>query len=430
MDRFIIEGGRKVSGAVKADRAKNSLLPLLSAAVAVGGVCFFDDFPKYSDTDTMLEIITALGGKIRRADGGVYVDTSDINTGVFPAEAFCRIRASVFMLGAVIARTGFAETVLPGGCDIGERPIDIHISALEKLGVKVSSEGRRLYFKCQRLKGAKIDFPFPSVGATENAMIAAAVADGETVLNNAAREPEIKDLARFLNACGGKVVGAGSSTVRIVGAGKLKGIAFSPMRDRIEAGTFAVAAALLGGETEIEGVNAENIFSIINNIGFSACKIYTFNDKIYIKAKGSVKGVGKIVAAPYPAFPTDMQAQMAVLASVSECGGEISDEVFPHRFGYVKELAALGADISVSGNTAFIRGVKALRSGCVTARDLRGGAGLTLACLKAEGRSVLEGVSHIDRGYDGFDGKLRSLGLSVRRESVPDRFVFTRDHEI
>lgn len=414
MDRYIIHGGNRIEGSVKIDRAKNSLLPIIAASVATGGECFLEDFPHYTDTEKMLEIISAMGGRSRRADGGVYIDTSGINTGTFPSELFREIRASVFMLGAVIARTGYAEAVFPGGCKIGARPIDMHLGGLRALGVSTEETGDKLVCRCDRLKGARISLPFPSVGATENLMIAAAVAEGDSTILNAAREPEIKDLADFLVACGGKISGAGSSVIEISGVKSLHGAHFRPISDRIEAGTFLIATVLLGGEAEILGCGIQNILGIINKTENSACKIYTFNDKIYIKAQGKPKA-RRIYTSTFPGFPTDLQPQTAAMLSVADGESEITENIFPSRFGYAAELKKLGADIRTDGNRAMIRGVPRLFGGEVTAEDLRGGAGLTLACLKAEGVSTLNGVSHIDRGYDRFEEKLVGLGLDIRR---------------
>ncbi|MBO7377619.1 MAG: UDP-N-acetylglucosamine 1-carboxyvinyltransferase, partial [Clostridia bacterium] len=309
----------------------------------------------------------------------------------------------------------YAETALPGGCRIGARPIDIHLSALEKMGADVRVEGDRLACRCERLKGAKIDFRYPSVGATENIMIAASLADGITEINNAAREPEIKDLAGFLSACGAKIYGAGETTIGIEGVKRLKGASYKPIADRIEGGTFYLATVILGGEAEICGVSAQNISSIINKTENSACKIYSFNDKIYLKCKGANKNLGLIRTGPYPQFPTDLQAQTAAYMSVADGVGYLEETVFPSRFGYVPQLRKLGAKIRVDGARARIEGVKDLYGAEVTAEDLRGGAGLTLACLRAQGRSVLRGVEHIDRGYDKFEKKLSALGLKIER---------------
>ena len=415
MDKFIIDGGNRIYGSVRIDRAKNSLLPIICAAAAVDGRCFIEDFPTYGDTETMLEIITALGGAAVKENGGVAIDASGIKTGIFPGELFGRIRASVFMLGGVLARLGYAETVLPGGCRIGDRPVDIHLSALEKMGAAIKEEGGRLICRCDGLKGAKIYLRYPSVGATENVMIAASIASGVTEINNAAREPEIKDLADFLISCGAKIYGAGEKTIVIEGVKRLKGTSYRPIADRIEGGTFYLAAVILGGEAEICGVSAQNISAIISKTENSACKIYSFNDKIYLKCKGANKNPGLIRTGPYPQFPTDLQAQTAAYMSAAQGVGLLEDTVFPSRFGYVPELKKLGAKITVNGSRARIEGTEDLYGAEVAAEDLRGGAGLTLACLKARGRSVLRGVEHIDRGYDKFEKKLSALGLKIER---------------
>jgi len=415
MDSFIINGRNKIYGSVKIDKAKNALLPIIAASVAVGGKCFLEDYPEYSDTNVMLEIVRGLGGEYKKVSGGVLIDTSNINTGRFPAELFKSIRASVFMLGAVISRCGYAEAVLPGGCSIGERPIDMHLKGLEALGVRITADGDRIRCDCKKLKGGNIDLPFPSVGVTENLIIAASVADGTTVIKNAAREPEVSDLIDFINLSGGRIRGRGRSVIEIEGVKRLKGVSFKPVPDRIETGTFMLATMLLGGEIEINDCNLQNILSIINKTENSACKIYSFNDKIYIKAKGTPSCVGKINVSPYPGFPTDAQSQTVAMLSVAEGESRLTDNVFPHRFGYVSQLNRLGADVRVLKNTAVINGVSGLHGAEVFAEDLRGGAGIVLACLKAEGRSVVHGVRHIDRGYCRFEEKLRGLGLDIIR---------------
>ncbi len=414
MEKFVINGGRKAEGSVCVSRAKNSLLPIIAAAAVVGQECFIEDFPVYSDTETMLGIIGTMGGKFRRADGGVYIDASGLNTGVFPADLSVKIRASAFMLGGVAARMGRAEAVYPGGCKIGERPLDIHLDGLAALGIKTEKRDGRLICTCDKAVGGNAVLPFPSVGATENIMIAAAIADGETRITGAATEPEIADLAGFLNRCGAKIEGAGTKEIRIRGVKRLNGCSYKPISDRIEAGTFCLSVLLLGGEAEICGCEEENISSLINKTNNSACKIYYFNGKIYIKARGIPKPAD-ITVEPFPGFPTDLQPQTVAMLSVAKGDSVVTEKVFPQRFGYVKELAKLGADITVRGNAAYIRGVKGLVGGMVRAEDLRGGAGLVLAALRAEGRSVITGINHIDRGYEKMEKKFSSLGLDIKR---------------
>ncbi len=415
MEKFLISGGNRINGSVKINRAKNALLPIIASTIIVNGKCFLKDFPTYSDTETMLEIIEKMGGKYVKKDDGVLIDTSSVCTGVFPADLFKRIRASVFMLGAIISKIGYAKTVLPGGCCIGKRPIDIHIDGLKSMGVKVKELNDYLEFKCDKLIGAVINLPFPSVGATENLIIAATLASGQTVIRNAAREPEIVDLANFLNKCGAKISGAGKGVITIDGVKKLYGTEYCAIPDRIEAGTFLLATMLLGGESEIKGCGIQNILAIINKTENSACKIHSFNDKIYIKTKGSPKFSAKIKTAPFPGFPTDIQSQTAALLCVADGTSVITDTIFPSRFGYVKQMNKLGANIRQESNKIIINGVSELHQAEVFAEDLRGGAGLTLACLKAEGVSLLHGVEHIDRGYDAFEKKLYSMGLKIKR---------------
>jgi len=415
MDKFIINGGNKVNGSVNVDCAKNALLPIIAGTVVVEGDCFLQDFPTYSDTETMLGILKNMGGTSEKKNGGVRINNDCLNTGVFPSELFKNIRASVFMLGAVLHRLKRVEGIYPGGCNIGERPIDIHLDGLEKFGAKVKRGSDGFVCECDKLKGANIVLPFPSVGATENFIITASVADGQTVIKNSAREPEIVDLARFLNNCGAKIKGAGESEIVIEGVKKLKGTSYKAVSDRIEGGTYLLATVLLGGEAEINCCKMQNIFPIINKTENSACKIYSFNDKIYIKANGNPKCVAKTVAMPFPGFPTDLQPQLVAMLSCADGVSRVCDRVFPNRFAYVRQMLKLGADISVRENCAIINGVNNLVGGEVKAEDLRGGAGLILACLKANGKSVISGASHVDRGYDKIENKLKGLGLDVIR---------------
>jgi UDP-N-acetylglucosamine 1-carboxyvinyltransferase len=338
-----------------------------------------------------------------------------LRTGVFPPNLFKNIRASVFMLGAVLHRLKRVEAIYPGGCNIGERPIDIHLDGLEKFGAKVKRYSDGFTCECDKLKGANIQMPFPSVGATENFLITASVAEGRTVIKNSAREPEVVDLAYFLNKCGAKINGAGNSEIVIDGVKKLKGTTYKVVSDRIEAGTYLLATVLLGGEAEINCCKMQNIFPIINKTENSACKIYSFNDKIYIKAKGYPKAVAKTVAMPFPGFPTDLQPQLVAMLSCAEGVSRIYDNVFPNRFAYVNQMLKLGANIQVQGNCAIVNGVRNLVGCEVEAEDLRGGAGLILACLKANGKSVISGANHVDRGYDKIENKLKGLGLDINR---------------
>lgn len=414
MDAFVIEGGRKLYGEVKIDCAKNALLPLISAAAAIGGKCFFEDFPKFTDTEILLSIIKEMGGDFQKRDGGVEIDSSCMNTGVFPEKLFKTVRASVFMLGGILARFGYARCPLPGGCRIGERPINIHLDALRQMGAEITEEDGFVSCRAEKLIGAKIVLPFPSVGVTENIMIAGCFAHGDTVIENAAIEPEVMDLKKFLNACGGRVISKGR-TFFVEGNKRLKGISYCPIPDRIEAGTFLYAAALVGGEVVLNAFPEKNICSFVRKSGNNACKIYAFNGNIYINAKGTPFSAAQIKAMPYPAYPTDMQSQTIALLSVSNGESVIEDGVFPSRFASAEQMKKLGADIRIDGGRAIINGVKGLRGSDVVAEDLRGGAGLVLACLKAEGRSVVKNAELLDRGYECFEDKLSLLGADVKR---------------
>lgn len=414
MQSFVIEGGKKLYGSVKIDSAKNSLLPLISAIAAIGEKCTLQNVPRYSDVEVLLSIIAEMGGTVKRYGDVVEIDSSSLSTAVFPKEAFEKVRASVFMLGGILARFGYAVCPMPGGCKIGERPVNFHLDCLKQMGAEIRTKGEIFFCRADKLKGTELTLPFPSVGVTENITIAACFAAGETVINNCAIEPEVIDLVRFLNECGADVKIKGR-VIRIVGKKRLKGITYKPVKDRIEAGTFVFATLLNGGEVEICSPLEKNIYSFLRKMGNNACKIDTFNDKIYIKAKGTPVKAVSLQAKPYPGFPTDMQPQAVALLSVANGCSYVNDSVFSHRFAYVGELNKLGANIAIRESGAVIRGVKKLHSAHVVAEDLRGGASLMLACLKAEGTSVLEGVEHVDRGYFRLDEKLRLLGANVKR---------------
>ncbi len=414
MDAFEICGGEKLYGSVKIDFAKNSLLPLISASVATGSTVCFPSFPNYRDTEVLLSIAEHGGAKVERKNGGVKIDSSSFCRGVFPDKLFREVRASIFMLGGVLARLGYAECPLPGGCRIGDRPINLHLEALEQMGANIRCDGEKVVCRADGLHGAKIVLPFPSVGVTENVMIAACLADGDTEIHNAAIEPEVMDLKNFLNECGGKIATRGR-TFYIGGVKKLTGCEYTPIKDRIEAGTFLYATALVGGEVVINCVPEKKICSFVAKSGNNACKIKCFNGNIYISAKGTPFSCTKISTSPYPGYPTDMQSQVVALLSVAKGESIVSDTVFPERFACVEQLKQLGADIKVKNGCAIVSGVRSLKGARVKAEDLRGGAGLVLACLKADGLSAVENAELIDRGYAAIEDKLSALGAKIKR---------------
>ena len=418
MDKYIIDGGEKLYGKVDIQGAKNSVLPLLAGAILTDKQVKIRGVPTISDVENMLRILVELGCSVKRNGGCAVIDSANAVSHELPARLTKELRSSVFMLGSVLTRFRRAKIAYPGGCDIGLRPIDLHLKGLQRLGVKIVEENGYITCSADVLKGADVLLDFPSVGATENIILAAVKADGRTVIRNAAKEPEIIDLQNFLNAMGAKVYGAGSSTVVVEGVKKLHGVEYEAMGDRIEAGTFLIAAATCGGEIETNGVFSENIAALLHKLRENGCKIHTKNDKILLTSNGCLKSVDLVETMPFPGFPTDMQAQYAALCAVAKGSTLIMENLFETRYRYAAELKRMGADITVRGRAALIRGVERLHGADVTASDLRGGAALVVAALGAEGSSSVIDLSHIDRGYANFEYKLRKLGAKIRRVRI------------
>ena len=418
MDKFIIEGGGKLYGRTEIQAAKNSVLPLLAASVLTDEQVTIRDVPAISDVENMLHILSELGCGISRTADSVIIDSVNAVSHEIPARLTQELRSSVFMLGSVLTRFRRAKISYPGGCDIGLRPIDLHLAGLKRLGVKIEEDKGYITCSCDKLSGADILLDFPSVGATENIILASAKAEGTTVIRNAAKEPEIVDLQNFLNAMGGRVSGAGGGTVVVEGVERLHGIEYTPIKDRIEAGTFLIAAASCGGEIEIEGVPQENIAALLHKLRENGCKIHIKNDRIILRSDGRLFAADLIETAPFPGFPTDLQAQFSALACTAKGTTLVVENLFETRYKYAAELKRMGADITVRGRNAVIRGVEKLHGASMTAGDLRGGAALVIAALKAEGVSSVADLSHIDRGYADFEYKLKKLGARIRRVRV------------
>lgn len=415
MDKFIVKGGGKLFGKVRIQSAKNSVLPLLAASILTDELVTIRDVPAISDVENMLRILEELGCDISRKEDSVVVESANAACHEVPAKLTRELRSSVFMLGSVLTRFHRARISYPGGCDIGLRPIDLHLSGLKRLGVEIVEENGYVDCRVDALKGADILLDFPSVGATENILLAAVMASGKTIVRNAAKEPEIVDLQNFLNRMGAKVFGAGGDTIVVEGVSRLHGVEYKPIRDRIEAGTFLIAAASNGGEIEICGVSEENIAALLYKLRENGCKIHIKSDKIILKSNGTLKAASTAETMPFPGFPTDMQAQYVALSTMAAGVTLMTENLFETRFKYAGELKRMGADILVRGRNALIRGVGSLHGAHVSAGDLRGGAALVIAALKAEGESVVYNVQHIDRGYSGFEKKLSLLGANVKR---------------
>lgn len=417
MEKFVIEGGRPLYGEIEIQSAKNAVLPLLAASVLTEERIVIHNCPRITDVLNMAQILEELGCRTSFTDGDLTVDPSDAANHEIPAALAKELRSSVFMLGSVLSRFGRARIAYPGGCDIGLRPIDLHLGGLRRLGVRIEEEGGYINCTCGKMRGADIVLGCPSVGATENIMLAAVKAEGTTVIRNAAKEPEIADLQNFVNRMGGRISGGGSSTVVVEGVKSLHGAEYTPVSDRIEAGTFLIASAMCGGELALKNARAENLSALLDKLREISCKIHAIDDKIYIKS-GARFSPKLIETSPYPGFPTDLQAPMTALACI--CGGStvVVENLFETRFKHVPELICMGADITVRGRSAFVRGVPRLHGADVCAGDLRGGAALALAAISAEGRSTVTDLRHIDRGYSEFEYKLRGAGARIRRVRV------------
>ncbi len=418
MEKYIINGGNKLYGSVRIQTAKNSVLPILAATVLTDGKVKLLNVPHISDVKNMVKILSCLGCKAVYDKDDIIIDSSTADCYEIPSALAHELRSSVFLLGSVISRFRMAKIAYPGGCDIGLRPVDLHLTGLKRLGVKITERNGYILCKCDKLCGNEIMLDCPSVGATENIILAAVKAEGTTVIKNAAREPEIEDLQRFLNGIGAKINGAGSGTIVIEGVSELKGCEFQPISDRIEAGTYLIAAAMCGGEVCTEGVCPENISSLIHKLRENGCKIHINSDKIVLENHRRLASVKTIETQPYPGFPTDLQAPFTALCSICDGHSIVTENLFETRFKHVPELRKMGADITVIDRNAFVRGVDRFKGATVIAHDLRGGAALVLAGLAADGRSEIMDVSHIDRGYGSFEYKLRNLGADIVRVTV------------
>lgn len=415
MEKYIVKGGNSLEGEIEIQSAKNSVLCLLSCCVLTDEKVVIKKCPKIYDVFNMIKILTSIGCKVEWIGSSLEIDCSGMNRSVVPENYSKAMRSSIFLLGPLVAKMKQAAISYPGGCDIGLRPIDLHIKGLKALGVNIVDEGGVLSCTAETLVGTTFQLDYPSVGATENLMMAATLAKGRTIVKNAAKEPEIMDLQRFINALGGKVFGAGSSTIVIEGVKKLHGAEFTPIADRIVGGTYLIAGAITGGKLEIKGVHEEDIYSLIVKLRESACKIHSESDKIYIEAPERCKAIHIIETSPYPGFPTDLQAQIMALETVSEGTCILQENLFETRFKHVGELSKLGANITLRGRIAVIEGVERLRGGKLTAYDLRGGAALVIAGLKAEGITEIECVHHIERGYENIISDLKLVGADIIR---------------
>lgn len=416
MERYIIEGGNRLSGCAEVQGAKNSALPILAATVLINGECVIHNCPDITDVDATVRILRYLGCRIKREGHTLTVDSSSVSRYDIPDSLMRQMRSSVIFLGAIIGRAGVAEISAPGGCEIGLRPIDLHLSAIQKFGVQINEEFAKISFKTiDRLTGCQITLSFPSVGATENIILTAVTASGRTVIRNAAREPEISDLADFLNACGAKVSGAGESTVVIDGVSALHSAEHTVIPDRIAAGTYMAAAAVTGGRITLEHVTPVHLMPIIPLFEEAGCRIDIGSDNLTIAAPARLKSIRTVRTMPYPGFPTDMQAPLMAVMTVCRGTGVIIETVFESRYKHVSELLRFGARIRVDGRMAVIDGVERLTGANVITPDLRGGSAFVVAGLCAEGETSVENIKLINRGYENLHTVLAGLGANIKK---------------
>lgn len=413
MSSFIIEGGKKLQGEAYVSGSKNASLPIMAATLLNRGISRLYNVPNIHDTQMMIEILKKLGCKIKKNGNKISIDSSNVNNFEIPEILMRKMRSSVIIAGSIIGKYKKAVFSYPGGCDIGTRPIDLHIKGFEKLGIKTYEEHGKIICNAEEICGTEINLDFPSVGATENIILASVLAKGITVIINAAMEPEIEDLQNFLNRMGAKVEGAGSNIIKIVGVQKLKDVSYNVMPDRIEAGTLLCAVAMTGGKVELKKVNPAHIAPVLDKLEETGCNIFLDNDKIKLIAPKRLKSVD-IRTMPYPGFPTDMQAIFSALLCISSGTSLVVENIFENRFKYMQELQRMGAKIKVEGRTAVIKGTKKLYGADVKATDLRGGASMILAGLVAKGKTKVDEIKYILRGYEQLDEKLNNLGANIK----------------
>jgi UDP-N-acetylglucosamine 1-carboxyvinyltransferase len=420
LDRIAITGGARLQGEIPISGAKNSAIKLMAASLLTDEPLRLTNMPRLADTRFLGKLLRRLGTEVEERDGEdgpeTLLTTKEIISGYAPYDLVRQMRASFNVLGPLLARTGHAKVSLPGGCTIGARPVDLHLKSLEALGAQIDLHEGYVYAQAPRgLKGGTIEFPFVSVGATEHALLAAVLAEGETVMQNAAAEPEIADLAECLNAMGAKVAGAGTKTIHVKGVGRLHGATHSVIPDRIETGTYALAAAMAGGEVRLTRTRSDFIQALLDKMSEAGVDVIKHNDGVTIRRNGERLHAVEVETDPYPGFATDLQAQFMALMTLADGESVIRETIFENRFMHAPELGRLGADISVSGGEARVRGVAALEGAQVMATDLRASVSLVIAGLAARGETMVNRVYHLDRGFERLEEKLGACGAQVRR---------------
>ncbi len=417
MSKFIVAGGTKLSGEIAVEGSKNAVLPILAATILNGGESVIKNCPRLRDVEVMIEILKDIGCKASMEGDVITIDSSSIRETQIPVELAAEMRSSIIFMGPMLARCGKVTISYPGGCEIGPRPIDLHLKALRSMGAKVQDAQRGfIYCEAERLKGCEIQLDYPSVGATENIMLASVFADGETFIRNAAKEPEIIDLQNYLQAVGVEVNGAGTSVIRINGCNRcLRGVEHTIITDRIVTGTYMMAAGITGSDLVLNNVIPEHLSSITSILRESGCRINIKGSRMLVSGPARLRALDIVRTLPYPGFPTDMQAQLVAMLTVARGTSIMVETVFENRYKHVDELLRMGANIKLEGRLAVIKGVKKLVGANVCARDLRGGAALVIAGLAAEGETMITDIKHIDRGYERIEEKLRQAGAQIRR---------------
>lgn len=415
MYKYIIKGGKKLRGEAVVSGSKNASLPILAASILNGKITKLYNVPEIEDTKITLEILRKLGCKVRKDKNKIIIDSRNMNKTTIPDELMRKLRSSVVIAGAIIARFRKVEFSYPGGCDIGSRPIDLHLKNFEKIGIKIQENSRYIECKCDKIISQILELDFPSVGATENLMLASVLGNNEIIIKNAAMEPEIVDLASFLNRMGAKVYGAGTNTIKIKGVLNLKDVSYKIMPDRIEAGTLLIAGAITNGEVTIRKLNPTHISPVLNKLRECGCEIFEGKDYVYLNANRKLSGID-IKTMPYPGFPTDMQPIFSSLLTVCKGTSIVTENIFENRFKFMQEINRMGAKSKIEGKTLIIKGVKKLHSSDVQSTDLRGAAALVLSALNAKGTTRISNLEYLIRGYENLDFKLNKMGAEIIRE--------------
>lgn len=415
MYNYIIKGGTKLSGEIDVSGSKNATLPILAATVLNGKVSKLYNVPDISDVKITLQILESLGCRVKKDKKKLIIDSRNMTGTMIPEDLMRKLRSSVIIAGAIISRFGEVCFSYPGGCDIGSRPIDLHLMGFKKLGIKIDENTSHIICKCDKIESTEIQLDFPSVGATENLILASVLGNHEVIIKNSAMEPEIVDLANFLNRMGAKITGAGTNIIKIRGVKELKEVSYTIMPDRIEAGTLLLATAITGGDVKLNKVCTEHISPILHKLQECGCKIDIEKNTVYLKANGKLVGT-EIKTMPYPGFPTDLQPLFTTFLTTCKGTSIITENIFENRYKFAQELKRMGAKIHIEGKTAIVKGIKKLHGANVESTDLRGGASLMIAGISAKGITKIKKVEYILRGYENLDYKLNSLGANIIRE--------------